>query len=268
MSDETTRIGVGAAIAADGGGTSVVSDLRSADDKAPPPRTPRWTWQAVLAFATAFTGASAVLLHLIGNAFHEAYFSQWGIDTGPFPKSSDWLVTMGYYGISNALATAALAMLEHWYVVMLSGIGLAFYLWLLFSPWNPFDSLGKWSTLMPSLPKWARKSLLVATVGALMSVLSLPIIFLLVIFIGIPAEIGRGIGEGVAQREAKDFEKGCEASKRKCIRLLRDGSPVGEGYLLESSQTHIAFLDVSMQRVRIVPREDLELQPLRLPTAK
>ena len=109
---------------------------------------------------------------------------------------------------------------------------------------------------------------LAAVGGALLGMLSLPIIFLLFMFIGIPAEIGRGIGEGIAQREAKDFEKGCEASRLKCVRLLKDGAPVGEGYLLESSQTHIAFLDVSMQRVRVVLRENLELQPMRLPIVK
>jgi hypothetical protein len=268
MSDETTRIGVGAAVVAGGDDTTVVGNRPRAGDRAPPRRRPRWTWQGVLAFATGFAGACAVLLHLVGSAVHLAYLSQWGIDTGLFPKSGEWLVIMGYYGIWNALATATLTMLKYWYVVILSGIGLAFYLWLLFSPWNPFDSLDKWSALMPGLPKWAHKSFRVAVGGALLGMLSLPIIFLLFMFIGIPAEIGRGIGEGIAQREAKDFEKGCEASKRKCIRLLRDGSPVGEGYLLESSQTHIAFLDVSMQRVRVMLRENLELQPMRLPTVK
>ena len=77
-----------------------------------------------------------MLLHLVGSAVHLAYLSQWGIDTGLFPKSGEWLVIMGYYGIWNALATATLTMLKYWYVVILSGIGLAFYLWLLFSPWN------------------------------------------------------------------------------------------------------------------------------------
>lgn len=268
MSEETTRIEVGAAVVAGGDDTTVVGDRLGAGDKAPPRRRPRWTWQGVLAFATAFAGASAVLLHLIGSAVHRAYFSHWGIDTGSFPKSGEWLVIMGYYGIWNALATATVAMLKYWYVVILSGIGLAFYLWLLFSPWNPFDAVGKWSALTSTLPRWIRKSLGVATGGALIGVLSLPIIFLLFMFIGIPAEIGRGIGEGIAQREAKDFEKGCEASRRKCIRLLRDGLPIGEGYLLESSQTHIAFLDVSMQRVRLVHRENLELQAMRLTIVK
>ena len=268
MSGETTRMGAGAAATADENGATMAGDGLGAGDTAPPRRTLRWSWQGTLAFATAFAGASAVLLHLIGSAVHLAYLSQWGIDTGLFPKSGEWLVIMGYYGIRNALATATLAMLKYWYVVILSGIGLAFYLWLLFSPWNPFDSLGKWSALMPGLPKWARKSLRVAVGGVLIGMFSLPIISLLFMFIGVPAEIGRGIGEGIAQREAKDFEKGCEASKRKCIRLLRDGSPVGEGYLLESSQTHIAFLDVSMQRVRVMLRENLELQPMRLPTVK
>lgn len=265
MSGEAVKVDIDVAGAADADRTTGAGGLTSANDNRRQRRPPKWTWQGVLASTTALAGAAAVLLHLMGNAIHRAYFFEWGIDTGPFPKSGEWLVIMGYYGVSNALGMAMLAMLKHWYVVALSGVGLALYLRLLNSSWNPLDAVDKWSSLTSKLPGWVRQSVLASTGGALVGLFSLPIVLVLVVLLGIPAEIGRNIGVGIAQKEAKDFAQGCEASKRQCIRLLREGVLVGEGFLLESSQSHLAFLDVSMQRVRVLLRENLELQPLRLP---
>jgi hypothetical protein len=268
MSEETTRIGVGAAVVAGGDDTTVVGDRPSAGDRASPRRRPKWTWQGVLAFATAFTGASAVLLHLVGNALHKTYFSQWGIDTGPFPKSSDWLVIMGYYGIWSALARALLDAVRNWYFVFMVCVGLVLYVGFLVNPWKPTKAIDRFSRVMANLPKLAHRSLALLFSGTILCIAAMWAMATMFVLIGIPAKIGRSIGEEFVQIEVKDFALGCEASKRKCIRLLKDGSPVGEGYLLESSQTHIAFLDVSMQRVRVVLRENLELQPMRLPVDK
>ncbi len=268
MSEETTRIEAGVEVAADGDGTTAVDDRLSAGNKLSPRRAPRWTWQGVLAFATALTGASAVLLHLIGNALHKTYFSQWGIDTGPFPKSSDWLVIMGYYGIWSALARALLDAVKNWYFVLMVCVGLVLYVGYLANPRRPSEAIDRFSRVIANLPKWVRRGLAFMFGGTILCIVAIWVMATAFVLVGIPARIGHSIGEEFVQSEIKDFALGCEASRRKCIRLLRDGSPVGEGYLLESSQTHIAFLDVSMQRVRVVLRENLELQPLRLPIAK
>ena len=268
MSEETTRIEADAAVAADGAGTSLSGDRPNAGVNTPPRSTSRWTWQSALALATAFAGASAVLLHLIGSALHQAYFSQWGIDTGPFPKSSDWLVIMGYYGIWGALASALLDAFKNWYVVLVACMVLLLAIWLPLDLQKPPSAFDRCSTWIARLPKLARRGLALLFGGAFLCIVAMWTMATLFVFIGIPAKIGRSIGEEIARNEIEDFAKGCEASKQRCIRLLRDGLPVGEGYLLESSQTHIAFLDVSMQRVRVVLRENLELQPMRLPIVK
>lgn len=268
MSEETTRIEADAAVVADGADSNVVGDREGVGDKGRLRRTLKWPWQGVLAYATAFAGASAVLLHLVGSALHHAYFSQWGIDTGPFPKSSDWLVIMGYYGIWGALAKAFLEALKNWYLVFMVCVGLMLYMWLVLSTWKPSVVFDRCASVVAGLPKWARRGIALLFGGTILCIAAIWAMATAFVLVGIPATIGRSVGEDIARNEVKDFALGCEASKRKCIRLLRDGSPVGEGYLLESSQTHIAVLDVSTQRVRVMLRENLELQPMRLPNAK
>lgn len=268
MSEETTRVETRAAVAAGGNGTTVAGGRCRAGDTEPERRRPGWTWQSVLAFATAIAGASAVLLHLMGSALHHSYCLQWGIDTGPFPKSSDWLVIMGYYGIWGALATAFVDALTNWYLVLVVCVGLVLAVWLPFDPSKPMNAIDGCSRVMAALPKWVRRGVATLFGGAVLGIVAIWALATLFVLVGIPERVGRSIGEQVVRSQVKDFAFGCEASMRKCIRLLRDGSPLGEGYLLESSQTHIAYLDVSMQRVRVLLRENLELQPLRLPIVK
>ena len=270
MSSGTTRVESGGVASATVDNTTGEEHEKSssADGGRQRRRWPGWSWQGVLATVTAFTGASAVLLHLIGNAVHITYFSEWGIDSGAFPKSPDWLVIMGYYGVWSALVTATVEMLKNWPLIILGGAGSALYLFILVGPWNPTNSIINWLVSMPGVPKWIRKSLFVPAIGMWVAIASLSIVLMLSLLIGIPSQIGSSIGKEAVEDEIKDFARGCAASKRKCIRLLRDETLVGEGYLLESSQSHIAFLDVSLQKVRVVLREKLELQVMRLPLAQ
>src|SRR5690606_3716016 len=113
---------------------------------------------------------SAVLLHLIGNALHRTYFSQWGIDTGPFPKSSDWLVIMGYYGIWSALARALLDAVRNWYFVFMICVALALYVGFLVNPWKPSEAIDKCSRVISKLPKWARRGVTLLFGGTILCI--------------------------------------------------------------------------------------------------
>lgn len=229
-------------------------------------RLPKWTWQGFLAVTSLLMGASAVLLHLIGSAIHQTYLSQWGIDAGQFPKSTDWFVIQGYYGIWSALGIAFTALLKNAPWVILAGIVAALYLAVVFGPWTPFgtrDSASMWGS---KLPDWVRPVFSISVVGGLIAAALLPITLVLFLLAGIPAFIGKGIGEELAVKQAQDFATGCAASKGACIRLLKEGKLIGEGYLIDSSSSHIAFLDVSLKKARVIPRDGLELQATRLPT--
>lgn len=228
---------------------------------------PRWSWQAWLAIGTALTGAAAVLLHLVGNAVHRGYLSQWGIESGAFPKTAEWLTTQGYYGIWNALGAAFLGLWANWYWVVLVCVGILLYIIVLLMPWNPFD--GAWARVwLGKCPKWVVRTLGILAGGAMATFLLMYLSLALFLIIGFPASLGRSIGEEIALNEAEDFVKGCAVSRRACVRLFRDGQLVGEGYLLESSPTHIAYMDIALRRARVVLRGDLELQSTRLPAAR
>ncbi|WP_157572055.1 hypothetical protein [Hydrogenophaga taeniospiralis] len=250
----------GSAIAADS------QDAGQLNHNARSMRLPKWTWQGFLTVTSVLMGASAVLLHLIGSAIHQTYLSQWGIDAGQFPKSTDWLVIQGYYGIWSALGIAFTALLKNAPWVILSGITVALYLAIVFGSWSPFGTRVDTPNRVSKWPGWARRFFLISVVGGVIAAALLPITLVLFLLAGIPAVIGKGIGEEVAVKQAQDFATGCAASKGACIRLLKEGKLIGEGYLIDSSSSHIAFLDVSLKKARVIARDGLELQATRLPT--
>lgn len=225
-----------------------------------------WTWQGFLAVTSALVGAAAVLLHLIGNAVHQSYLDKWGIDPGQFPKSTDWLVIQGYYGIWSALGVALSSLMRNVEWVILAGMLMGLYLLALKGNWTPSGSwANKLFTLAKKAPEPLQKVLSVVFVGGFVSAAALPLTFALFVFAGLPAIVGKGIGDDLAQRQSRDFARGCIESTTACVRLLKDEKLVSEGYLIDSSDSHIAVLDMSLKRVRVIERGGLELQSTRYP---
>lgn len=225
-----------------------------------------WTWQGFLAVTSALVGAAAVLLHLIGNAVHQSYLDKWGIDPGQFPKSTDWLVIQGYYGIWNALGVALSSLMRNVEWVIFAGVLIALYAAALKADWDPFgDMAEKLPAWTQKLPKSLRTVFPVILFGGFFAVAALPLIFALFVFTGLPAIVGKGIGDDLAQRQSRDFARGCIESTTACVRLLKDEKLVSEGYLIDSSDSHIAVLDMSLKRVRVIERGGLELQSTRYP---
>jgi hypothetical protein len=233
-----------------------------------PMQFPKWTWQGFLAVTSALMGVSAVLLHLIGSAIHQTYLSQWGIDPGQFPKSTDWLVIQGYYGIWNGLGLAFLALLKKAHWVVLAAIAFALYLAFLSMPWSPFEGRSEAADWASKFPDWARTLLLFSAVGVLIAVALLPFTLFAFLLTGIPAIVGKEIGKEVAVQQSLDFIKGCDASTEPCILLLKKGEANIKGHLIDSSPSHIALLDTQLKFVRVIAREGFELQSTRLPVPK
>lgn len=232
--------------------------------------TYRWSWKEFLAATTIPVGAFAVLFHLIGSAVHQAYLSEWGIDPGQFPKSTDWLAIQGYYGIWNGLGLAFLSLWKHLAWVIPFGAFIGAYFCFVFGPGAQPSMREDLPVWVVRLPGWARRLLLTSGLGALVAAALVPLTLVLFLLTGLPALVGKGIGEEVAILQAQDFATGCLASKAACILLLKEGKQVGEGYLIEGSASHIAFLDTTLKKARVIAREGLELQatrwPGRLPT--
>lgn len=226
------------------------------------------SWPSLLAVATLIVGASTVLLHLLGVVIHQTYLAAWNIDADQFPKSTDWLLIRGYYGVWNGSAMLLSAVMQNFLLILFSVFGLAAYTRLLFSSWNPFSGANKRLTWMRRLPAWL-KSLSLLFLGSLMfaSVL-IPLTLAFFLLVGVPATVGQVIGEALAASSKADFLMGCERSKRACTQLLKNGEQIGTGYVLDFSTTHLAYLDTEINRGRVLPKDGLEIRSMRPPEDK
>lgn len=220
-----------------------------------PPHRSRLGLQATLSVLAALAAAGAVCLHLLGDQIHRTYLRQWAVDADLFPKATDWILSSGYNGLVTFGIQSLVAIFQNFWWMLLASIPLGVYVWLLLSPLG-FDRLQtkQWEWLRTGWGKVAGYIL-----KTLLVLIFLPFALLLVVVIAaIPAVVAESVGKSVAEQELNDFQLGCEKSKGICVQFLKSGSEVAKGYILDSSPSHIALFDVSLQRSRTLAREGLE----------
>lgn len=215
---------------------------------------------AVIAMLTALVAIGGVVFHLVGEETHRAYLRYWNVDTGLFPKSTDWLLINAYYGSVIGMAQAINFVLKYWVWAPVVLLALAWYLWILMSPF----SLAR---LNPDGWKWLPKKLVrpaafVVAAAGIMVVLLVTLCFAFIVAI-VPAKFGDHVGQYIASSDARDFREGCERSKASCVVLRKDGKDIASGYVLDSSPSHVAVFDVELKRARSLPRDGIETLSLR-----
>ena len=198
--------------------------------------------------------ATAVIMPKLGNTVESTIIVEWKKQVGDDVAEGDILCDVETdKAVMEVPSTVA-------------GTLLALYVAALKSKWNPLEN---WESEVPRWvarwPESVRKGLLLALMGGLISIVLIPVMFSLFVFAGLPALVGKGIGEELAVRQARDFSRGCAASKSACIRLLKGDVLVSEGYLIDSSDSHIALLDSTLKKARVIERAGLELQATRYP---
>ncbi|MDM0068362.1 hypothetical protein [Variovorax sp. J31P207] len=212
---------------------------------------------------TALVAVGTVTLHVVGNASHRAYLQYWGIDAGVFPKSTDLVLINGYYGLVNQSALAFLGILANlgWWAV--GAVGVALYLFVLLSPTEAGSgTVSKW---VAKRPAWAQR-LARYLAGTFLVAAVIP--FLLIAWTAVmvmPDAVGGANGKAHAEREALEFQKGCDKSKHPCVELKKGGESLGLGFVLDGSSSHIAIFDAKLKRARVIPRDAVELISARSP---
>lgn len=199
--------------------------------------------------------AGAVCLHLLGDQIHRTYMRQWAVDADLFPKAADWILSNGYNGLVTFGIQSLVAIFQNFWWMPLASIPLGAYVWLLLSP------LGL-NRLQTKQWEWLRTwwgKVIGYILKTLLILIFFPFALLLVVLVAaIPAVVAESVGKSVAEQEQADFHLGCEKSKAVCIQFLKAGNEVAKGYILDSSPSHIALFDVSLQRSRTLAREGLE----------
>lgn len=231
--------------------------MSPADDPQPVKALPKLSWPIAVSLATAAVAAATIALHLIGDIRHRNYLRFWGLDSGLFPKSTDWLLINGYYAAVDRFVVVLTAMATNLHWMLAFAIALAAYAWILTLPVL---------SLPEQAPAWLRRQSVgsrrfiryLLNSGLFVSMVPLALL-LLIAFMVIPALFGEFSGKATAENEAAEFRKGCQQSKRPCIELRKDGQAVATGFVLDSSSSHIAIFDVQMQRTRVLERSQLEL---------
>lgn len=222
-----------------------------------PRRSLTLNWPTALSLFTALVAAGTVTLHLIGDVRHRHYLKHWGIDAGLFPKSADWVLINGYYGVVDRFVAILIAMLGnlHWLAAAVLILGV--YVFMLLSPTSgASDETPGWLLRQPA---WRRRLIRQMLLTALFVSVVPCALFLLTAFMAVPAALGETAGKAAAENEASEYRKGCQVSKIACVDLKRDGEVIATGFVLDSSVSHIAIFEAHEQRSRVLALDKLEI---------
>lgn len=232
-----------------------------------PPRKRRsFSWPTAVSLLTTLIAAGTVTLHLVGEVRHRYYLRHWNIDAGLFPKSTDWILINGYYGIVDRFITILTAMVSNLHWLAIATVILGLYLFILLSP--TAGGSGNAPPWLLKQPKWVRRLIRQMLLTALFAtVIPFALLFLTSVMV-IPAALGETAGQAAAENEAVEYVKGCQTSKIPCVELRRESEIVATGFVLDSSPSHIAILDAQTQRGRVLALEKLEVMSSRVPFVK
>jgi hypothetical protein len=215
------------------------------------------SWALVTGVVSALAAMATVLLHFVGMVTHHHYLSFWGLDAGLFPKATDWVLMNGYYALFERFAFALKLIWAQLLILPLIAAAVALYVSFLLGP----SDLGAESVvrLIGKAPSRARGFLRRAFVVFVCLLLFPAVLFAVTAFMAAPALIGETAGISIAEKHANEFKAGCTKRDRRCVELYRNGAAFAKGYLLDSSTSHIAIFDVSLQRARALSRDGIEV---------
>ena len=223
-------------------------------------------WTTALSILGVIAAVGAVTLHIVGLTQHQVYLGFWGLNANLFPKSTDWLLLQGYYGLFERLVAVIRATMGNigWLFLTVLFLGLLVFLVNLV---NRIE-LPELPSRFIQLAKWQRELVLVLLLAMCFCAALPGTLLVFVAFSAGPAALGETAGRSAAEAALIEYKKGCAESRPHCVQLKRTGENVAKGYVLDDSQSHIAIFDVELQRGRTLPREGLEVVAVREPGLK
>jgi len=80
----------------------------------------------------------------------------------------------------------------------------------------------------------------------------------------LPATLGQSAGADLYNHDMQVFSQGCKAAtaNQHCVQVLKLGHVGVQGFLIDSSPTHIAIYDLKLKQARAFERAGMELRAL------
>lgn len=205
---------------------------------------------------------SVYAVHLTGKTIHEVYLEKFGIDPNLFPRSLDDIATLGQIGLIDRL-TVVLGLL----VKQLEAKGM--WIWFagslifffIYCANRFFPKRSSKQKYFPRLVWWLRDA--IKSVG-LMAFVMFCLVYayvLWVLLLLLPVALGQSFADERHKHDVELFNKGCQTSaNRHCVQLLKSDKLITEGFVIDSSTTHIALYDVKTKQSRAMERVGTELR--------
>ena len=221
-----------------------------------------WQKPAAVFAALAVTGAiAASTLHMVGDARHQGFLDFWRIDAGLFPQSTDRLLINGFYGaferliwMQNGTAWSAVSPIVGVFLLTL------FTLLLLIAVFRDIAMDGKSSRSAGLWWEVRIRALRYFSFAVLVSILTYLLMALAMVFMIMPVATGDASARAQAVQLKNEYEKGCAASRYRCVEFLRNGESFAVGFVLESSPSHVALFDAALHETRVFERSGLEMR--------
>jgi hypothetical protein len=211
----------------------------------------------IVATLTAMVAVGTVLLHAVGAIAHSRYLWFWGVDPNQFPKTTDWTLIFGYYAIFDRAFAALSGVVGGLLWFLGAALLAAAYVTLLLSVGSgESEGIKRVLNALPERFRSAARRFVLSFLVLCLLPIALAVITALM---GVPGALGESAGKAFSERKLVDFRKGCAQSSAPCVELRRDGSALVTGYLLDSSDSHVAILDAANKQARTIPLAGVEL---------
>lgn len=228
-----------------------------------------FSWGFLAKAIAAIAAGGGLALHLMGYVGHQTYLSTWGIDPGLFPMSTDAIIIEGFYALIDRTATIFSAMTHKVSAFVTAGLIVVLYLFvILYVNRIAKDRSGKifgFSIRLPEIFIDLLKSFLIAVIA--LGGVPVALVFS-VLILAVPAVLGESFGSSSAEQQMSQYRAGCNQRemKERCVELRGKQGRLAYGFVLDSSESHIAIFDTDKNQVVSLEREGTELlvdEPLR-----
>lgn len=217
----------------------------------------RWGRLAKAAVISAVPAAAA-MLYFVGSESHEVQLAVLGVDYGPFKKSTEWLLIRGFHVTKVQLAEISPHLLNWAVLVAVAVLAALVHV----STWAG-KAIDRKIPKTP--PAWVRHPLVNLGMTTWLSTavyLILPMfVILMVLLMMAGTAFGKTAGRDLALRQLAMYKKGCDAATllHTCFEIRKGDEKIAKGFILDSSESHVAFFDVDMQASRVLERAGTEV---------